>query len=385
MGGVQVGMTARIPAAKLAVSSPDGEVIVEAQSVTKFFGGGTRALDQVSFAIKKGEFLCLLGPSGSGKTTLLRIIGGLEHADSGCVLVSGRDVTSVSAAERRTNMVFQHHALFPHLSVRDNIAFGPRLKKQPLANVTKRVVAVLELVRLSGYGDRMPAQLSGGQRQRVAIARAIINDPAVLLLDEPLASLDLQLRMELQEELRRLQQSLGSPFIAVTHDQHEAMALADRIAVMNQGRIEQIGTPDEIYRSPHSLFVANFIGRANQLRGVISKLVGAGLYEVRVAGWSIPCRAPPGLGVGKRVALCVREEVVQLLAPSWNQFDGDARMAATILEKRFLGARVKFTLQIGDSCALAADIPAAAMDAFAVGEKINIGWRSDQINVFPIE
>jgi spermidine/putrescine transport system ATP-binding protein len=364
---------------------PGTSWVVEVQRVTKSFGGGTPALNQVSFTIPNGEFLCLLGPSGSGKTTLLRIIGGLEHADSGRVLVGGRDVTSVTPSQRRTNMVFQHHALFPHLNVRENIAFGPRMRNRPEAEISQRVSRALELVRLSGYDKRRTSQLSGGQRQRVAIARAIVNDPTVLLLDEPLASLDLRLRLDLQDELRRLQRSLGSPFIAVTHDQQEAMALADRIAVMNAGQIEQIGTPDEIYRFPQSLFVANFIGRANQLQGIISNSFGTGTYAVDVDGLIIPCKASQQIPIGKRVTLSIREEVVQLFGSPRSHSGIDARMAATVIEKRFLGARVKFTLRLSDTYLLAADAPVELMEVFAVGQRVNVGWCSDHVTVFPVD
>lgn len=239
--------------------------IVELAGVEKAFSGAV-AVHPLSLRVKEREFLTFLGPSGCGKTTLLRIIAGLEQPTRGDVYIEGKRVTGLPPYRRDVNLVFQNYALFPHLTVEQNIRFGLKMKKLPLAEQTSRLQDVLKLTQLSELAHRYPHEISGGQQQRVAIARAIVNKPKVLLLDEPLAALDLQLRKSLQLELKQLQHRLGITFVYVTHDQEEAMALSDRIVVMNGGRIEQTGTPDQIYRAPESLFVANFIGENNVFR-----------------------------------------------------------------------------------------------------------------------
>jgi putative spermidine/putrescine transport system ATP-binding protein len=229
---------------------------------TKRFDGVT-AVDDVSLEIRRGELFALLGPSGCGKTTLLRLIAGLEEPDAGAIRIGGADVTSVPAHRRPVNMVFQQYALFPHLTVEQNVGFGLRYKSLPRAAQTEKVAAALALVRLTGFERRRPDQLSGGQRQRVALARALVLEPQVLLLDEPLAALDPNLRREVQVELKRLQRSLGITFVFVTHDREEALALSDRIAVMDRGRVEQVGSPVEVFESPATEFVARFLGATN--------------------------------------------------------------------------------------------------------------------------
>jgi spermidine/putrescine transport system ATP-binding protein len=236
--------------------------IIEIKNVSKFFGD-EQALDNVSLNISNGEFVTLLGPSGCGKTTLLRIISGLETPTSGKIFINGKDVTFLSPEERHLNMVFQNYALFPHMTVFDNIAFGLRCKHVTESEVIERVEKVLEIVKLQKYVKRKPDQLSGGQQQRVAIARAVVNEPLVLLLDEPLSALDYNLRKSMQIELKQLQRRLGITFIFVTHDQEEALSMSDRVAVMNEGLVEQFGTPKDIYEEPHNLYVADFIGEAN--------------------------------------------------------------------------------------------------------------------------
>ena len=243
------------------------DVSVEITGLTKRFGN-VLALDDVSLSIFQGEFFSLLGPSGCGKTTLLRLIGGFETPSTGDVRIDGRSVLGQPPYLRSTNMIFQHLALFPHMNVFDNVAFGLKMKRVPAKEVRRRVDESLALVRLEGYEGRQIEQLSGGQKQRVAIARALVNDPSVLLLDEPLGALDLQLRLQMVEELKRLHKSLNSTFVFVTHDQGEAMAMSDRIAVMNDGRILQIDTPEGIYERPEARFVATFIGHANLIEGL---------------------------------------------------------------------------------------------------------------------
>lgn len=257
--------------------------------VNKFYDE-IQALHDVSLDIKHGEFLTLLGPSGCGKTTLLRCIAGLERVDSGDILLNGRSIKDLAPNKRNLNTVFQNYALFPHLNVYDNVAYGPRVKKTLAAEELKaRIGDVLELVQMSGYEKRMPHQLSGGQRQRIAIARALINEPAILLLDEPLGALDLKLRKHMQSELTGLQKQTGTTFVYVTHDQEEALNMSDRIAVMEEGVLLQLGTPREIYNNPRNLFVADFIGERNMLRARLVQVgehrstvkVGEDVVEVR--------------------------------------------------------------------------------------------------------
>lgn len=231
-------------------------------------------LNGVNLEIREGEFFFLLGPSGCGKTTLLRILAGLMHPDSGQVLLQGTDITHVPAYKRDINTVFQNYALFPHMNVFDNIAFGLRMKKTPESEIASRVTDALKLVNLPDFADRRSHQMSGGQMQRVALARAIVNEPAVLLLDEPLGALDVKLRKQMQLELRRIQRKLGKTFVCVTHDQEEALTLGDRIAVMNHGNIEQIGTADELYNRPNSFFVCDFLGECNFIRNADYRVEG---------------------------------------------------------------------------------------------------------------
>ena len=250
------------------------EVSLELKEIKKSFTEGEAVLDNISLVISKGEFITLLGSSGCGKTTTLRIIAGLEQPDAGSVLLDGREVTGLEPNQRDVNTVFQNYALFPHMNVAENIGYGLKLKKVPKNEIKKKVSQMLELVQLEGYEKRKPSELSGGQKQRVAIARALVNNPKVLLLDEPLGALDLQLRRAMQIELKHLQKKLGITFIYITHDQEEAINMSDRIAVMKDGRIEQIGTPDEIYNHPKTSYVATFVGNANILHGVVERVQG---------------------------------------------------------------------------------------------------------------
>src|SRR2546430_12878422 len=285
----------------------EGSVAIALEGVSKGFGGA-QAVQDVTVAIGEGEFFSLLGPSGCGKTTTLRMIAGFEVPDEGRIVLQGRDVTSVSANRRKVNMVFQQYALFPHMSVYDNVAFGLKVKRVPRSEHAERVNEMLRVVELEGLERRRIRQLSGGQQQRVALARALVNKPAALLLDEPLGALDVKLRKQMQLELKRIQAELGTTFVYVTHDQEEALAMSDRIAVMNGGRVEQIGSPREIYEHPETAFVADFIGSLNALDLVIDELLGTNAVsrfgeDQQVRG---PARAPPvarcggpGTGPGK--------------------------------------------------------------------------------------
>jgi spermidine/putrescine transport system ATP-binding protein len=256
----------------------DTAIDVELQGVRKSFREVV-AVDGVSLRIERGEFFSLLGPSGCGKTTTLRMIAGFEHPTEGEVLIQGRAMGETPPFARNVNTVFQHYALFPHMTVAENVGFGLKMKGRKRSEIETRMSEALELVRLSGYEQRRPRQLSGGQQQRVALARALINHPAVLLLDEPLGALDLKLRKEMQTELKRLQKSVGITFIYVTHDQEEALTMSDRIAVMNGGQVEQVGLPEEIYERPQSRFVADFIGETNFIEGLVE-------FSNRTALWS---------------------------------------------------------------------------------------------------
>ncbi|MGZ4333617.1 MAG: ABC transporter ATP-binding protein, partial [Gaiellaceae bacterium] len=244
---------------------PENErIAIALDGVSKRFGSHT-AVDDVTLEIREGEFFSMLGPSGCGKTTSLRMIAGFEAPDSGRVVLQGTDVTTTSANRRPVNMVFQQYALFPHMSIYDNVAFGLKVKRVPRSEHRDRIHELLRIVDLEGYENRRPRQLSGGQQQRVALARALVNRPAALLLDEPLGALDVKLRKQMQLELKRIQHELGTTFVYVTHDQEEALAMSDRIAVMNRGKVEQLGSPREIYDRPRTAFVADFIGSLNAL------------------------------------------------------------------------------------------------------------------------
>ena len=304
------------------------EISLELKNIKKSFQEGEDVLESICLTAKKGEFVTLLGSSGCGKTTTLRIIAGLEQPDSGQVFLNGKDVTSLEPNQRNVNTVFQNYALFPHMNVADNIGYGLKLKKTSKADISRRVKEMLELVQLSGFEKRKPSELSGGQRQRVAIARALVNNPEVLLLDEPLGALDLQLRRAMQHELKRLQKKLGITFIYITHDQEEAINMSDTIAVMNHGRFEQIGTPDEIYNHPKTSYVAMFVGNANILTGVVESVdpertdgasdqitVRTDAGKVKVSMNNVNITAEPDKGYlpqkGEKVTIAVRSENIR--------------------------------------------------------------------------
>src|SRR6266704_1978428 len=289
----------------------DGSVAIALEGVSKGFGK-TRAVQDVTGAIGEGEFFSLLGPSGCGKTTTLRMIAGFEVPDEGRIVLQGKDVTSVSANHRKVNMVFQQYALFPHMSIYDNVAFGLKVKRVPRSEHAERVNEMLRVVELEGLERRRIRQLSGGQQQRVALARALVNKPAALLLDEPLGALDVKLRKQMQLELKRIQTTLGTTFVYVTHDQEEALAMSDRIAVMNGGRVEQTGSPREIYERPQTAFVADFIGSLNALDLRIDELVGEN--AVMRLGEAERIVVPLGTGPrpGETVRVAVRPERVQI-------------------------------------------------------------------------
>lgn len=382
------------------------EISLELKEIKKSFTEGEAVLDNISLVISKGEFITLLGSSGCGKTTTLRIIAGLEQPDAGSVWLDGREVTGLEPNQRDVNTVFQNYALFPHMNVAENIGYGLKLKKVPKNEIKKKVSQMLELVQLEGYEKRKPSELSGGQKQRVAIARALVNNPKVLLLDEPLGALDLQLRRAMQIELKHLQKKLGITFIYITHDQEEAINMSDRIAVMKDGRIEQIGTPDEIYNHPKTSYVATFVGNANILHGVVEHVQG---YNAVVKIGNDRVIVNPGtnqqntekdsgrqmqneettvereqntearqyLAAGEKVTLAVRSENILLQEGTitgdadtdnrdavdisvaddildTHNTDSISGLQATVTEKNFAGGQLRVTLKLSDGTELIA-------------------------------
>lgn len=364
------------------------EISLELKEIKKSFTEGEAVLDNISLEISKGEFITLLGSSGCGKTTTLRIIAGLEQPDAGSVWLDGREVTGLEPNQRDVNTVFQNYALFPHMNVAENIGYGLKLKKVPKSEIRKKVSQMLELVQLEGYEKRKPSELSGGQKQRVAIARALVNNPKVLLLDEPLGALDLQLRRAMQIELKHLQKKLGITFIYITHDQEEAINMSDRIAVMKDGRIEQIGTPDEIYNHPKTSYVATFVGNANILHGAAERIQGENAI-VKIGNDRVIVKLETSqqntedtgvkqyLSAGEKVTLAVRSENILLQetavigdtgtdyrdAVDISVADGslDAHnknsvsgLQATVTEKNFAGGQLRVTLKLSDGTQLIA-------------------------------
>ncbi len=309
-----------------------GEILVEA--VTKRFDDVT-AVDDVSITIPGGEFFSLLGPSGCGKTTTLRMIAGFEAPDAGRILLQGADVTHVPPAKRNVNMVFQAYGLFPHMTVGENVAFGPKIKKWSREETRQRVAEAIKTVRLDGFEDRRPGQLSGGQQQRVALARALVNRPAALLLDEPLGALDLKLRKEMQLELKDLQQRTGTTFVYVTHDQEEAMTMSDRIAVMNGGVVEQLATPKELYQRPASAFVAGFIGTSNLIELRVDRRDGDLLTMDLGEGQRILAIASDD-GGADRATITVRPEWIKLSTGEVG--DRATHVGGTVVDVVYLGS-----------------------------------------------
>lgn len=307
------------------------------QNLRKSYDGEV-VLDNVSLDIKKGEFLTLLGPSGCGKTTTLRLIGGFAYPDSGKIIFEGKDITNIPSNKRRVNTVFQKYALFPYLNVYDNIAFGLRLKKTDESEIKKRVYKMLELVNLPKYATRSVTSLSGGQQQRIAIARALVNEPEILLLDEPLGALDNKLRKGMQTELINMQWELGITFIFVTHDQEEALSMSDRIAVMNEGIIEQLGKPIDIYNEPANSFVADFIGESNISEGVFNHD-----YSVSFNNTTFPC-VDKGFRPGEKVDVVIRPEDVEIMHE-----DGESRIKGTVENVIFRGVHYEILININDT------------------------------------
>jgi spermidine/putrescine ABC transporter ATP-binding subunit len=352
---------------------------ISIQNLSKHFGE-VKAVDDVSFDIRRGEFFSLLGPSGCGKTTLMRIIAGFEEASMGDVFIDGQPMGEIPPHERPVNMVFQNYAIFPHLTVAQNIAFGLRKAKLPKKELTRRTEEALEMIKLSGYGPRGAHQLSGGQRQRVALARALIKKPKVLLLDEPLGALDKKLREQMQLELRALQKSVGITFIFVTHDQEEAMTMSDRIAVMNQGKALEIDSPSELYEHPKSHFVADFLGSMNFFHGSVSEIDGNTLLvDTKEVGRVRVSHRPADVARGSAVVVAIRPENVRISSEQIT--DGSNSVKGFINTTAFLGDRshIYFSTNNGRDTVLALmqNMGGAASRIGGESNEVWLSWSDD--------
>ena len=336
------------------------EAAVRFENVSRHFGD-VKAVDNANLEIRDGEFFSMLGPSGSGKTTCLRMIAGFDRPTRGNIFLYGQDVSDLPPYERNVNTVFQDYALFPHMTVEDNIGYGLMIKGVPKTERYKQVDEMLDLVRLPGFGYRKPSQLSGGQRQRVALARALINHPKVLLLDEPLGALDLKLRQQMQVELKSIQKRVGITFIFVTHDQEEALTMSDRIAVFNEGKIEQVGTPAEVYERPASPFVAGFVGTSNLISGDVAKRI-----------------------TGSEQMFSVRPEKIHLSPPNGNVDKDMFSIEGVIRDVVYLGLFTRYLVEIeggNDLVVVEQNLKSTSMDVLsAKGQKVCLSWQKDHIS-----
>ena len=361
---------------------PTSKAYVDVRSLRRVYGS-IEALKSVDLAIGPGEFVALLGPSGCGKTTLLRCIAGLVPASSGEILIDGRPMSHVPVHKRNLGMVFQSYALFPHMNVAENLSFGLKMHRVGKPDADARIAEVLNLVQMRGFETRLPAQLSGGQQQRIALARALVTRPMALLLDEPFGALDAKLRVSMQVELRRLQRSLGVTTIFVTHDQEEALSMADRVAVMRAGQIEQFDTPARVYNDPRTAFVADFIGQTNSFRGrLVSRENGRAMVALAQGHGPIPAKDNPDCAVGQEVIAMVRPERVRLLASGASQ-------AETYLEGRtadavFTGEKLNLYIRtsLGDIVTTIANAAPTVSTPFAAGDTVRIAWDWDALLLF---
>jgi spermidine/putrescine transport system ATP-binding protein len=348
------------------------ETVIQLDHVRKSFGDFV-AVEHADFGIRQGEFFAMLGPSGCGKTTTLKMIAGFEQPTSGKVLLNGADVSRVPPYKRNVNTVFQQYALFPHMTVADNVRFGPKSKKVPKREYEPNVAQMLEVVRLGEFADRRPSQLSGGQQQRVALARALVNFPSALLLDEPLAALDLKLREAMQFELKRIQREVGITFVFVTHDQGEALTMSDRIAVMSEGRVEQIGTPQEIYNSPATLFVAGFIGSANLLPGDVVGTDGGDTVVELTAGHTVRARTDLERRAGAPVSVMLRPE---RLTASATPRDEGRSIDGTVADVVFQGATARIVVHLKDDSEVIASVVTGSDLPFLMpGNTVHLTWE----------
>ena len=359
------------PVTRTSANTARAAVEVRLEGLSRHYGPVV-ALDHLDLTLQPGELVALLGPSGCGKTTTLRLLAGLEDADTGQITVAGKDITRVSAAKRDMGMVFQAYSLFPHMTVRQNVAFGLRLRKVGTAQRDKRAIEMLDLVGLTTQADRYPHQISGGQQQRVALARALAIEPQVLLLDEPLSALDAKVRAQLRDEIRRIQLDVGITTLFVTHDQEEALAIADRVGVMREGRLEQLAPPTEVYSRPATSFVAEFVGLSNRLAGEVRG------GEVIVRGCKLPLveRDTPD---GQVIAL-VRPEAVSLASNAPGSEAGSGPLTGTVIAITFLGATSRVTVDLGDTRVMA-QLPTSEATALAAGSRVALAIRPDPVLV----
>jgi spermidine/putrescine transport system ATP-binding protein len=358
---------------------------VALHSVTKRYGDFV-AVDAISLSVRAGEFLSILGPSGSGKTTTMRMIGGFAMPSEGIVEISGVDVTTTPAYQRDVNTVFQSYALFPHMTIEDNVSYGLRMRGVRKQERRRLAAEMLEVVRLPEVAKQRPAQLSGGMQQRVALARALINRPSVLLLDEPLGALDRQLRENMQIELRQLQASLGTTFIYVTHDQDEALSMADRLAVMRNGRIEQLGPPADVYDAPASLWVAGFVGTSNQLPGTVRKLDGDRVEIETDHGWLLADYAHADLRAGSAAVAVVRPDDVAVLSAAESNGSTPNSIKARVEELLTIGGHLKVVARTAGGRELLARVPRGGLEQsthLRPGSDVHLSWVSGNVRAYP--
>lgn len=347
--------------------------IIQLQNVEKRFGSEL-VVKGIDLDVEKGEFLTILGPSGCGKTTTLRMIAGFERPSEGQILLEGHNVIDIPPYKRDVNTVFQSYALFPHMTVYENVAYGLRMKGVPKSAQAQRVQEVLRMVQLESLGIRKPMQLSGGQQQRVAVARALVNKPKVLLLDEPLGALDLKLRKQMQIELKHLQQKLGITFIYITHDQEEALTMSDRIAVMNQGRIEQVASPKEIYESPQSKYVADFIGETNLLQVKVLSRTGAGIV-LDYSGRKLGGRLGKNQTMADTMILSVRPERIRLV--KGEESDRPFGLNGVVEETIFVGSFVRTIVRLNDGNQIFTMSPSQGKASYVTGEPVWVSWDEE--------
>ena len=366
---------------------------VELSGVTKRFGEHT-AVDRLDLTIEPGEFIALLGPSGCGKTTTLRMIAGFEQPDAGEIRISGESVAGVPPHKRHVNTVFQNYALFPHMNVAENVAYGLQQRRTPKSELRERVAEALDMVQMRTYADRKPAQMSGGQQQRVALARALVNRPAVLLLDEPLGALDRQLREEMQIELKLLQSRLGTTFVFVTHDQHEALSMGDRIAIMKDGRIEQLDTADQVYASPTSAFVAGFVGQQNFLTGQLRGDGSLDLGGVRLR--SSRTLTEPIENGSARAAIRPEYVVIEKVsdaylsasdsdAPGADEASRENAVVGRVASIAHLGETMQYVVEVDDQPSILSRTPTPTAPDVHVGDTVRASWSADSVHLFPAD
>ena len=374
-------------------------VVVSLRGIAKSYAG-KRVIHDLDLDIAQGEFLTLLGPSGCGKTTVLRLIAGFESADAGSLLIDGRDVSRLPPEQRQVNTVFQNYALFPHMSVAQNVAFGLEMARVPRAQIEARVREALDTVQLAGLEQRKPHELSGGQQQRVALARALVNRPRVLLLDESLSALDYKLRKQMQGELKSLQRRLGITFVFVTHDQEEALAMSDRVVLLNAGRIAQSGPPREIYERPASLFVARFVGEANIFRGQVLGMAaadtaangqpngGAQRVRLQISGVEFLLRSSTTHAAGEPLLAIVRPEDLRVYAPGETMPADQPHFPGRIVERTYKGMTLDSVIELDDGTRVIAseffDEDAPDFD-HPVGERVRVTWVPDWETLLPVE